>query len=99
MKKCFNKNLVISEGDEERFQLSNKCWICNKLFDVGDNKVRDHCHITGKHRGSAHWACNIRFRLTKKFPVISHNLRGYDSHLIVQEIGKFDAKKVLYQMD
>ena len=54
MKKCFNKNLVMSEGDEERFQLRNKCWICNKLFDVGDNKVRNHCHITGKYRGSAH---------------------------------------------
>ena len=32
-----------------------KCWICDKLFDLGDNKVRDHCHVTGKYRGSAHW--------------------------------------------
>ena len=55
--------------DEERFQLSNKCWLCNKSFDVGDNKVRDHCHITGKYRGSAHWSCNIDLRLTEKIPV------------------------------
>ena len=27
--------------DEERFQSNNKCWICDKLFDVKDNKVRD----------------------------------------------------------
>ena len=48
MKKHFDQNLVISAENEERFQSSNKCRICNKLFDVGDNKVRDHCHITGK---------------------------------------------------
>ena len=91
-KKGFNKNLVMSAEDEERFQSGNKCWICNKLFDVGDNKVRDHCHITGKYRGSAHWSCNINLRLTKKVPVIFHNLRGYDGHLIIKEIRKFDVK-------
>ena len=44
------------------------------------------------YRGSAHWSCNINFNLTKKVPVIFHNLRGYDSHLIIKEIGKFDVK-------
>ena len=44
----------MSAEDEERFQLNDICWICNKLLNVQDNKVRDHCHITGKHRGSAH---------------------------------------------
>ena len=46
----------MSEEGEKRFQLTSKCWICNKLFDVGNNKVRDHCHITGKYRGSAQWS-------------------------------------------
>ena len=73
-------------------QLSNICWMCDKLFDAGDNKVRDHSHITGKYRGFAHWSCNINFRLTKKICVIFHDLRGYESHLIIQEIGKFDIK-------
>ena len=70
--------------DEEGFQLSNKCWVCNKLFNVWDNKVRDHCHITGKYRGSAHWSCKINLRLTIKVPVIFHSLRGYDSHLTLR---------------
>ena len=92
MKKHFNKNLIISAEEEERFQVSNSCWICDKLFDVGDDKVRDHCHITGKYRGAAHWSCNINLKLTKKIPVIIHNLRGYHSHLILKEISRFDVK-------
>ena len=76
----------MSEKDEQIFQSSNKCWICDKLFDVGDNNVRDHCHITLKYRGSVHWSCNINLRLTEEVPVIFHNLRGYDSHLIIGEM-------------
>ena len=91
-KKVFNKNLIMSEKDEHRFQSSNKCWICNKLFNVGDNKVRDHCHTTGKYRGSAHSSCNINLGLTKKDSVIFRNLKGYDSHLIIEEVGKCDVK-------
>ena len=32
------------------------------------------------------------FQLTKKVPVIFHNLRGYNSHLIFCELDKFDVK-------
>ena len=82
----------MSAEEKEKFQLSNSCWICNKLFDVGDKKVRDHCHITGKYRGAAHFSCNTNLKLSKKVPVIFYNLRSYDSHLITKEIGKFDVK-------
>jgi hypothetical protein len=37
--------------------------------------------------------CNVNFTLTNKIPVIFHNLSGYDSHLIMQEIGKFNMQK------
>ena len=52
--------------------------------------LRDHCHITGKYRGSAHNFCNLKLRLNPeyiKIPVIFHNLKGYDSHFIMQKIG------------
>ena len=60
----------MSEGEVKRFQSSNKCWICDKSFDTRDNKVRDHCHVTGKYRGSAHLICNINLKLTQKFQII-----------------------------
>ena len=63
-----------------------------KLIDDDNEKVRDHCHVTGKFRGAAHWSCNINLQVTKKVLVIIHNLRGYDSHLIFDELRNFDVK-------
>ena len=83
MKKHFNKNLIMSKKEEEEFQLSNTCLICEKLNDGDDEKVGDHCHVTGKFRGAAHLSCNLQ--LTKKVPVIFHNFRGYNSHVIFDE--------------
>ena len=56
IKKYFNKSLVMTVEEEETFQLSNKCWICDKLFDLVDEKVRDHYHISGKFRGVVHFS-------------------------------------------
>ena len=85
MKKHFNK-------DNEDFDDSTKCWICDNDFIDIDVKVRDHCHITGKYRGSAHRDCNINVKLNYKIPVVIHNLKYYESHLIIQELGKFNLK-------
>ena len=95
MKKYFNKPLRMTKDDEEKFQKADKCHICEKKYNKTDVRVRDHCHITGKYRGSAHQDCNLNFRITDKIPVIFHNLRGYDSHFIMQEIGEI-AKKHTY---
>ena len=92
IKKHFNKNLIMREEEEYLFQQSNSCWICGKIINDDDEKVRDHCHVTGKFRGAAHWDCNINFQLTKRIPVIFHNLKGYGSHLIFSVLHKFDVK-------
>ena len=62
-----------------------------KRIDNNEENVRDHCHVTGKFRGAAHWSCNINLQLTKKVPIIFHNLRGYERHLIFCELDKFDV--------
>ena len=92
MKKYFCKNLIMSAEENELFGITNICWICGKLIENTDNKVRDHCHITGKYRGAAHYSCNINLKISKKVLLIFHNLKGYDSHLIFKELSKFNAK-------
>ena len=67
MKKLFNKELVMTKEDNEDFKNSTKCWICDDNYVDNDVKVRDHCHITGKYRGSTHRDCNINVKL-------NHNL-------------------------
>ena len=44
--------------DNEDFQNSTKCWICDNSYVDTDVKVRDHCHITGKNGD-----CNINLRI------------------------------------
>ena len=43
-KKHFNNRLVMTAEQNEEYERSNICWICGKLIEIGDNKVRDHDH-------------------------------------------------------
>ena len=69
----------------KKFERTNICWICGKLVDF-DEKVRDHCHITGKYREAAN------LKISKKIPVIFHNLKGYDSDIIFKGLSNFNCK-------
>ena len=82
----------MTEEEGNLFQQSSGWWIYEKLIDNDDEKLRDHCHVTDKFRGAAHWSCNINLQLAKKVSIIFHNLKGYDSHLIFCELNKFDVK-------
>ena len=67
MKIHFKKELVMTKEDSKNLKNSAKCWICENVFvdnDVRDNndnndKLREHCHVTGKYRGPGHTDCNI----------------------------------------
>ena len=101
IKKEFNKPLRMTKDDEEKFQKAEECHICDKKYTEKDIRVRDHCHITGKYRGSTHQECNLKLRVNPeeiKIPVIFHNLRGYDSHFIMQEIGEIVKKRTYIQI-
>ena len=54
----------MTNEDEEIYGNSHICWICKQ--ELNTDKVRDHCHVTGKFRGTAHHKCNINLRLPKK---------------------------------
>ena len=80
--------------ENAKFELANICRICDGLIENCDNKVKDCCHIASKYRGAAHYSCNINLKITKKVPVIFHNLKGYDSHLIFKELNKLSDLKI-----
>ncbi|XP_046811985.1 uncharacterized protein LOC111688865, partial [Lucilia cuprina] len=71
------------------FEHNSKCHICSKTV-LKEDKVRDHCHLSGKYRGPAHNSCNINYKLPSFFPVIFHNFSAYDCHLFVKELNNID---------
>ena len=91
----FNKPLKMTDEDEKSFKEATHCHICEKKYRVDDVSVRDHCHVTGKYRGSAHQSCNLKLKISAeniKIPVVFHNLKGYDSHFIMNELGELIKK-------
>ena len=64
------------EDEETAIYESQKVYhICKEKFCYDKNiekefklyqKVRDHCHYTGKIRGAAHSICNLRYKIPKK---------------------------------
>ena len=82
----------MTKEDNEDFKNFTKCWICDNDYVDNSVKVRDHCHFTGKYRGSTHKDCYTNHKLIHKIPFVFHNLKNYDSHLIMQELGKFNLK-------
>ena len=82
------KTMIFSTEDSLTFTNATTCHICTKPL-ADDDRVRDHCHITGISRGAAHRACNLNYTINPKnwkLPVVIHNLKGYDGHLIVKAL-------------
>ena len=79
------KEMIFTEEDIKHFNKASDCWICGEKLE--NDRVRDHCHFTGRYRGPAHNKCNLKYRKPKNISVFFHNLSGYDSHLFIKKIG------------
>ena len=77
--------MIMTMHDKMTYDNSTLCHICNE--ELSKDRVRDHCHLTGKFGGAAHEICNLKYNITKLFPVVFHNLSGYDSHLFINTLG------------
>ena len=87
------EKMVMESKDWRSFNRAQDCHICGK--ELGDDRVRDLCHITGKFRGAARNVCNLKWRISPKFtktPVVFHNLRGHDGHLLRSAVGVEEGK-------
>ena len=78
-------NMIFGKEETERFNEETKCWICKG--ELNNDKVRDHCHFTGRYRGAAQNRCNLKYKKPSFTPVVFHNLSGYDSHLFIKNLG------------
>ena len=77
--------MIFTGEDKLYHETNNTCHICSKICI---NKVRDHCHETGKYRGPACKICNLRYKQQNFIPVIFHNGSGYDFNLLYSEFFK-----------
>jgi hypothetical protein len=88
-----SEKMNMTSKDEYQFKRTTCCHICTQKFvenptKKGQTKVRDHDHFTGDYRGAAHSKCNIAMRTVKNIPIFFHNLGGYDSHIIFNNLNK-----------
>lgn len=96
--------LIMNTETEKEFQMATHCHICEQAFTYKTKKVRDHYHVGvegnanfpnySNFRGAACNGCNINFREPKFIPVIFHNLREFDGHILCQCFGKLKDKKL-----
>ena len=87
--------MTMTEQDNLDFVSTKCCHICNVKYkpNVKEELLRDHDHYTGEYKNSAHKTCNIKFYYEKSLNVFFHNLKGYDSHFLIQDLGKFKGRK------
>ena len=76
--------IPLTKEEEDNYNKENICYIWKKEFN--NDKIRDHCHITGKYRGAAHNTCNLRYKIPRNIPVIFHNGSTYDYHFMIKEL-------------
>ena len=47
--------------DNMVYDNSTICHICNE--ELGEERVRDHCHLSGKFRSAAYDVCNLKYKV------------------------------------
>ena len=88
----------MTKEDEDDYRKNNICRFCEK--EIVSDKVRDHCHLTGKYRGPAHYTCNINVK-QKDSNFISfafHNFSNYDSHMFFKRLVDLKNDKVKFKI-
>ena len=88
------KDIIMTKDDEEDFRNNNICRFWEKTIE--SDKVRDHCHLTGKYRGPAHNTCkiNVKQKDSNFIPFAFHNFSNYDCHMFFKRLVNLKKDKV-----
>ena len=86
---------MVRPDDETMAELESRpdCYLCGKALDHTDKHL-DHNHETGEVIGYSHPLCNLERVQQNYLPIIFHNLRGFDGHMVVKELAK--RKEAVY---
>ena len=88
---------TLTSDEVTLYEKQKVCHICKEYFCTDENKkkefklyqkVRDHCHYSGKFRGAAHSNCNLQYKVPKKVPTVFHNGSTYDYHFIIKQLAE-----------
>ena len=92
-----NKDIVMTEENEEDYKNNDICRFCER--NIESDKVRDHCHLTGKYGGPAHNVYNINVTQDQSnfIPFIFHNFNNYGCHMFFKRL--FDKKNDKVKLD
>ena len=85
----YEKKEMISLTNEEKESYENQeiCHICKKEIS-NDDKVRDHCHYSGKYTGAAHNKYNLNYKIPKEITAVFHNGSTYNYHFIIKQLAR-----------
>ena len=50
--------MIMTMRDKLVYDNSTFCHVCNE--ELGEDKVSDHCHLSGKFSGASHDGCNLK---------------------------------------
>ena len=92
------KDIIMKQEDEEDFKNNNICRFYGK--EIISDKVRDHCHLTGKYRGPSHNVCNINVKQKDSnfIPFAVHNFSNYDCHMFFKKLVDLKKDKVKFEI-
>lgn len=82
--------MIFDDNAKRAYEGATVCYACKRGFN--NDKVRDHCHFTGRYRGALHSDCNLKFGFRNlTIPVFAHNNSGYDSHMLVKRLADMEG--------
>ena len=88
---------IMSKEDKRCHECATECFMCGRNFAGNPHldKVRDHCHLSGKFHFTLCSNCNLTH--AKRLPelhIFFHGLSNYDSHFLIQKLYKYNTDKI-----
>ena len=88
---------IMRPEDKYMHKHAKHCFMCRKKFSDFRHldKVRDHCHLSGKFRYTLCSTCNLtRAKRPPEIHLFFHGLSNYDSHFIIQKLYNFSSTEI-----